>query len=640
MSLSLSLIVLLTALQGVINQYHPVVEVDRCRNYILVSDTSHRLDRDSMVIVIQMKGASTDSCGSVASMGMAGRFERNVVERVNGDTIFFRYNLLTSYDPTGSVQVVTMPRYDVVRTSDVLRPKAWDGSTGGVLALNVRDTLYLDSSITASGAGFRAHEGIAGLSPAVSRRYANAGGSTSGGAHVGCGGRVGPQQPCPTNGEAISYSAGVNWIFMGGGGSANGGGIVIIDAPVIIGSGRAVISSDGDDGNGGGAGGALLITASTLINIPELSVRGGASTNGGGGGGGAVRLGTISPLNLNPSSYAGGSSALGTTADGCSGGLYYNVTINESSGVHRPASVVTSPDTSACVGASLLLEVEGALDAVWMIDHDTVATSMQISHRVDSTVRYTVIARYAASCWDTLTVAVAALPPPSIDLGPDVDVCPNTVVTLTAPNGYAQYSWSTGDTTQEITVSDSGIYRCQVMTDDGCEGVDSVRVTYTERRSLSIVEAPTNDIYIAMPTVTAGGITSRTITVVNNADTTTYLGSAVCSANTVFSIPLAQFPIMVPARTTRPLTIVAAPPIPGEHSDKVIINDPCGDITFFVKVYALETEWVTRCGVRITSEGELQGALIRDMLGRIVQEPLSPGIYHVVTDSWQGLVFR
>ena len=167
-----------------------------------------------------------------------------------------------------------------------------------------------------------------------------------------------------------------------------------------------------------------------------------------------------------------------------------------------------------------------------------------------------------------------------------------------------------------------------------------MRVTHSERRTLSIVEAPTNDIYIEMPTVTAGGITSRTITLVNNADTTTVLGRAVCSSNTIFSIPLAQFPIVVPGRTTRPLTIVGAPTIPGEHSDKVIINDPCGDITFFVKVYAQETHWVTRCGVRITSEGELKGALIRDMLGRVVHEPLSPGLYHVVTDTWNGLVLR
>jgi hypothetical protein len=384
----------------------------------------------------------------------------------------------------------------------------------------------------------------------------------------------------------------------------------------------------------------LLITASTLINIPELSVRGGASTSGGGGGGGAIRLGTISPLNLNPSSYGGGSSALGTAADGCSGGLYYNVTINQSSGVHRPATVVLTSDTALCVGTTVVLEVKGALDAVWTIDDDTVATTMRISHRVDTTVTYTVIARFGTSCWDTSTVTVTALPPPVIELGPDVDICPNIAVKLAAPSGFAAYVWSTGESTQEIIATDSGTYQCRVITDDGCEGADSVRVTYTERRTLSIVEAPTNDIYIEMPTVTAGGLTSRTITLVNNADTATVLGRAVCSSNTIFSIPLAQFPIVVPGRTTRPLTIVGAPTIPGEHSDKVIINDPCGDITFFVKVYALETEWVTRCGVRITSEGELQGALIRDMLGRVVHEPLSPGLYHVVTDTWNGLVLR
>ncbi len=634
----MALLVLITSLQGVVNRYMSVVEVDRCRNFIRTADTSQVLERDSLVIIIQMQGASTDQCGLITSMGTAGRFEQNTVERVSGDTVFFRYTLLTSYDPNGATQLVTMPQYDVVRTSDVLRPMPWDGNRGGVLALSVRDTLYLDSSITASGSGFRAHEGVAGPSADVMRRMANGAGGTSGAAHVGCGGET-SSGSCPAAGQALSYSAGVNWLFMGGGATASGGGIVIIDAPVIVGSGKGIISSDGSRGDGGAAGGALLITASSLINIPELSVRGGDAVNGGGGGG-AIRLGTISPLNLNPSAYGGGASQRGSAYDGCSGGLYYNVTINKSTSVFRPASVVYPADTTLCQGASVALEVDGALSAVWMINDDTVATTTSITHVVDTTVTYTVLARYSTSCWDTARVTVTAEPPPTIDLGPDVETCPSIPVTLTAPPGYAEYLWSTGATSPSISTKDSGAYYCTVRTIEGCEGADTVVVHHKATRPLSIIEVPTNDIYIELPTVTAGEISSRVLTLQNNTDTTVTLNFATLSTNVRFSFPLSQFPLTIPARTTRPLTIIGDPVTPGEHSDKALITDPCGDITFFVKVFGRETEWVTRCGVRITSEGELQEALIHDMLGRVVREPLSPGIYHVVTPTWSGLVMR
>lgn len=634
----MALLVLITSLQGVVNRYMAVVEVDRCRNFIRIADTSQLLERDSMVIIIQMQGASTDQCGSVTSMGTAGRFEQNTVERVSGDTVFFRYALLTSYDPAGATQLVTMPQYDVVRTSGVLRPTSWDGNMGGVLALSVRDTLYLDSSITASGLGFRPHEGVAGPSADVMRRMANGAGSTSGAAHVGCGGET-TSGSCPAAGQALSYSAGVNWLFMGGGATAAGGGIVIIDAPVIVGSGKGIISSDGSTGEGGAAGGALLITSSSLINIPELSVRGGDAVNGGGGGG-AIRLGTISPLNLNPSAYGGGMSQRGSQYDGCSGGLYYNVTINKSTSVFRPASVVYPADTTLCQGASVALEVDGALSAVWKINDDTVATTTSITHVADTTVTYTVLAQYSSSCWDTAQVTITAGPTPTIDLGPDVEVCPSVPVTLAAPEGFVDYQWNTGATTRSITTSDSGAYHCVVRNVDGCESTDTVFVHHRATRPLSIVEVPTNDIYIELPTVTAGEISSRVLTIQNNSDTTVTLNAATLSTNVRFSFPLSQFPLTIPARTTRPLTIIGDPVTPGEHSDKALITDPCGDITFFVKVFGRETEWVTRCGVRITSEGELKEALIRDMLGRVVREPLSPGLYHVVTPTWSGLVMR
>lgn len=50
----------------------------------------------------------------------------------------------------------------------------------------------------------------------------------------------------------------------------------------------------------------------------------------------------------------------------------------------------------------------------------------------------------------------------------DTIVCAGVPVTLTAPAGGASYSWSTGETTQSITVSAGGNYTVDVMAVSGC----------------------------------------------------------------------------------------------------------------------------------------------------------------------------
>jgi hypothetical protein len=64
-----------------------------------------------------------------------------------------------------------------------------------------------------------------------------------------------------------------------------------------------------------------------------------------------------------------------------------------------------------------------------------------------------------------------------IDLGPDTiwTTQPDTIV-LDAGGPYVSYQWSTGDTTQTITVSDYGTYSVTVTDFYGCEASDSVVV--------------------------------------------------------------------------------------------------------------------------------------------------------------------
>ena len=57
--------------------------------------------------------------------------------------------------------------------------------------------------------------------------------------------------------------------------------------------------------------------------------------------------------------------------------------------------------------------------------------------------------------------------------------CSGTNYPITGNPGYASYTWSSGQTTQQILTSDPGIYFLYVTDQAGCSGVDSVYLTQT-----------------------------------------------------------------------------------------------------------------------------------------------------------------
>jgi len=67
--------------------------------------------------------------------------------------------------------------------------------------------------------------------------------------------------------------------------------------------------------------------------------------------------------------------------------------------------------------------------------------------------------------------------PQAVDLGADQQVCMGNSVNLDAGGGWVSYLWSTGDTSQSITVSAPGTYVVTASSANGCTSVDSVVVS-------------------------------------------------------------------------------------------------------------------------------------------------------------------
>ncbi|WP_341900958.1 gliding motility-associated C-terminal domain-containing protein [Fluviicola taffensis] len=97
--------------------------------------------------------------GGVTSYNNSGKYEYAEVLSVSAGAINVRCALKNSYTSSGHVQVVRVPRIGnlTLNASTTIVPLPWDGTIGGIVALEVNGTLTFgtNSKIIASGYGFR-----------------------------------------------------------------------------------------------------------------------------------------------------------------------------------------------------------------------------------------------------------------------------------------------------------------------------------------------------------------------------------------------------------------------------------------------------------------------------------------------------
>ncbi|MCF8296459.1 MAG: T9SS type A sorting domain-containing protein [Saprospiraceae bacterium] len=96
---------------------------------------------------------------------------------------------------------------------------------------------------------------------------------------------------------------------------------------------------------------------------------------------------------------------------------------------------------------------------------------------------------------------------PNVDLGNDTIICKNQIITLDAGIGFASYHWSTGDTTQTISVDSlmgSGTYSVTVTDSFNCTNNDNITITFdpcsgfaelSQEAKIKIYPNPTNGIF-------------------------------------------------------------------------------------------------------------------------------------------------
>jgi gliding motility-associated-like protein len=244
-----------------------------------------------------------DEWGRVLNPNNAGKFEQAEVQSVSGTTLItLQCNLVNTYNINGRVQVVRIPRFNnlTVNTNTSIVPSAWNGTTGGVVAVEVNGALTINGTgkISASALGFRggivqtsssAESGVTASSPANTNPTSN-GSSFLGSNLIDQGARKGEGIGGYTTEYALVSSE------FGRGAPANGGG-------------------GGGIKNAGGGGGANVGAGTyTGKGVPNAAYAAawtqetgmGAASSGGGRGGYSYSTSDQNATSLGPNQNAWG----------------------------------------------------------------------------------------------------------------------------------------------------------------------------------------------------------------------------------------------------------------------------------------------------------------------------------------------
>ena len=144
----------------------------------------------------------------------------------------------------------------------------------------------------------------------------------------------------------------------------------------------------------------------------------------------------------------------------------------------EPSASFTCNPSPVCAGDTVVFSnlTTGALTCQWYINgvnysNDFNAPAMVAVSGTDSVTLVTSF----ESCSDTAIQIIPVYSSPVVDLGPDTSICTGCSITLDAGNPGAEHWWSTGDSTQQITIFGADTVWVAVSV-HGCSGYDTIVV--------------------------------------------------------------------------------------------------------------------------------------------------------------------
>ncbi len=159
-----------------------------------------------------------------------------------------------------------------------------------------------------------------------------------------------------------------------------------------------------------------------------------------------------------------------TDANGCSASSSINISVNST------PNFDLGPDLNLCASQTPFVLAAPAVPGAtyqWSTGADTQTIEVTASGN------YAVTITADDNCSGSDDVNITIHPLPTVDLGADTFVCSEDFpYTLSAPAASA-YLWSTGETTQSISIASAGTYEVQVTDANGCSASDDIFIGST-----------------------------------------------------------------------------------------------------------------------------------------------------------------
>jgi|GEM_PF-2597971 len=225
-----------------------------------------------------------------------------------------------------------------------------------------------------------------------------------------------------------------------------------------------------DDGNGcpGSDSIQLLFAPNPVVNLgPDLTICDGDSVLLSAG-----NLGSSFIWNTNETTQMIVANTSGVYSVTVSDGNTCMATDSMNLTVSPNPMVALGSDTMVCPGETVTFDAGNSGSTyLW----NTGAVSQTLTTNTPGT--YAVAVTNADGCTGTDSVQLSNFAAPNVNLGSAQSICMGGSTLLDAGNPGSGYLWSTGATSQTISVSMAGVYSVTVTNGNGCTGVDAVTVT-------------------------------------------------------------------------------------------------------------------------------------------------------------------
>ena len=190
---------------------------------------------------------------------------------------------------------------------------------------------------------------------------------------------------------------------------------------------------------------------------------------------------------------------IATDINGCEISKAFGVSISDPC---NSLSAAVDTNTTAA-GTTLTANATGGTPP-YVYEWQTGATTQSITATVSGNYTVTIIDNQGCTYSITTSVTVSTDPCNNLNVIIDTDMVGTTLIAIaTGGTGVYTYLWSTGETTQSITVVVDGIYQVTVVDSQGC--------TYTNTITISPTVFPCNDLSLAFDLDAAGTLLSAVV---------------------------------------------------------------------------------------------------------------------------------